>query len=66
MVPLNVYNSVKYKCRSFVEMLCLCSQTITIPLNDSMLDDYSDLLTDFGINFKYKTGNSVYKLYMQG
>lgn len=32
MVPSCFYTSTKNKCRMFVEMLLLCSQTISVPL----------------------------------
>jgi predicted aldo/keto reductase-like oxidoreductase len=64
MVPNAFYHSVKNRCKAFVEMLCLCSQTITIPLAGNYYDEISSLLSTYCLNYRYKKGKNVIKFYL--
>ncbi len=64
LVPLAFYTSTKNNCRSFVELLCLCSQTITLPLTGKYYDEVTALLGNYCLNYRYKKGKNVVKLYL--
>lgn len=64
MVPECFYSSVKNGCRVFVEMLCLCSQTITLPIAGGYYEAISSLLGTYCLKYRYKKGKSVVKLYL--
>jgi hypothetical protein len=63
-VPLTFYASCKNHCRSFVELLLLCSQTITLPLAGRYYDEVTSLLGSYCINYRYKKGKHFVKLYL--
>lgn len=64
MVPECFYASVKNGCRMFVEMLCLCSQTITLPIVGGYYEAISSLLGTYCLKYRYKKGKNVVKLYL--
>ena len=63
VVPLHFYSDKK--CKSFVDLLCLCSLTITIPNSESILEEVEELLGRFCLRWKVKRGSSVVKLYIE-
>jgi hypothetical protein len=64
LVPAAFYASSKNHCRSFVELLCLCSQTITLPLAGKYYEEVTSLLGTYCLNYRYKKGKNVVKLYL--
>lgn len=64
MVPALFYASTKNHSRAFVELLCLCSQTITLPLAGPYYDQLTSLLGTYCLNYRYKKGKNVVKLYL--
>lgn len=47
-----------------MELLCLCSQTITLPLAGKYYDEVTALLSSYCLNYRYKKGKSFVKLYL--
>jgi hypothetical protein len=63
-VPSSFYASTRNNCRHFVELLCLCSQTITLPLAGHYYEQLTSLLGNYCVNYRYKKGKNVVKLYL--
>lgn len=63
VVPLHFCSNKKSK--EFVDLLCLCSQTITIPSEEEILEDVERLLNKFCLKWRVKRGSSVVKLYIE-
>jgi hypothetical protein len=63
LVPAVFYASCKNHSRSFVELLLLCSQTITLPLTGKYYDHVTSLLSTYCIDYRYKKGKNLVKLY---
>jgi hypothetical protein len=62
VVPLEFYSS---RSRSFIELVCLCSQSVTIPAEGDYLGLVEQLLAKFGLRWRKKKGNSVIKIYIE-
>lgn len=65
-VPLTFMDCQKNRTKMFIELMCLSSQTITVPAEGHYQQEIEELLERFCLNWQSKRGNSVVKLYIQG
>ena len=66
LVPLPFYLSTHHRSKHFVELLCLCSQSVTVPAHGPYFDELTALLRGLGVKWREKSGSSVVKLYLEG
>jgi hypothetical protein len=64
LVPISFLEATKNSTSSFVELLCLCSQTVTVPSLSPQQLQVESLLRNFRVGWREKRGSNVSKLYL--
>ena len=64
LIPLSFLASPKNNVPAFVQLLCLCSQTLTVPTGSEEQRAVEAVLRGFGVGWREKRGSTMSKFYL--